>query len=85
MKNEFKIGNRIVGSDHPPLVIVEIGSVRKEMAMIHEHAVNHNIDVLHIHKMGTKPQETLDQYAHLALKYETPEDVVEWLEEKVGE
>lgn len=39
MKKEFRIGNRIIGPDHPPLVVAEIGinhegSVRKAIQMI---------------------------------------------------
>ena len=66
------------------LVLLEIGAVKESAAMIHEHAVNHGIEILYIQKKGTIPIETLSQYQHLAFVYETPLDLVGWLEGKLN-
>lgn len=69
--------------DKSALVIVEMTSKNKEVEMVHEHAVNKGLPILHIRRKGAEVLESLKKYEKSSFEYEKPSEIFEWLRENV--
>lgn len=66
------------------LVIVELTSKNKEVAMVHEYAVNKGLPILYLRRKDGEVLEQLKQYEKAGFEYEKPREIYGWLRENVS-
>ena len=81
MNHPLKVSFSIV--DKSDLLLIDLTSKRKEMVMIHEHAVNKGMEIMYIGRKNEKVLEDLKQHEKSVFWYDSPAEILPWLEESV--